>query len=94
MGDCLKLAARKCPQGFDIVMQREEVVGKDTEGGVRGSSRSESQSHRNGNDGYESNYSISLQYLITVSQHLLLMRAVKEVSHCLSVGILYTLVIR
>lgn len=49
MGDCLKLAGRQCPDGFDILMQNEEVIGMKTEGFLRTAKDADEQAQLDAN---------------------------------------------
>lgn len=59
MGDCLKLAGRQCPEGFNILMQNEEVTGMKAEGDVNANSHTErdTQWNTDGNSGQSSSNS-------------------------------------
>lgn len=52
MGDCLKLAGRQCPEGFNILMQNEEVTGVKAEGDINTNSQSQEHTQWNVNDGH------------------------------------------
>lgn len=51
MGDCLKLAGRQCPDGFDIIMQNEEVTGMKAEDSLRAGKGAEEHAQWDVNDG-------------------------------------------